>query len=167
MKRTKLITGVVMLLLAANLCLAAGCSVSRKPMPDPATPGTPTTPSPAAKPLPTDPREQSRLASRLASEASRVPGVNKATVFLTGHTAYVGLNLKAGVERVETNTIKRQVADRLKKMETRLTKVMVTTDTDTFTRIKRVQEGIAEGRPVSAFAKEISEINRRMTPTTR
>ncbi|MEW6171934.1 MAG: YhcN/YlaJ family sporulation lipoprotein [Bacillota bacterium] len=167
MKRTKLISGVVMLLLAANLCLAAGCSVQRKPMPSPTTPSTPTTPAPARKPLPTDPKEQSRLASRLASEASRVSGVNKATVFLTGSTAYVGLNLKAGVEHGQTDRIKRQVADRLKKMEPRLTRVMVTTDTDTFTRIKRVQDGIAKGRPVSAFSKEISEINRRMTPTTR
>lgn len=167
MKRTKVLFGVMILLLAASLCWAGGCSPQRKPAPPSAAPTKPVTPSPARKPMPTDPKEQSRLASRLAAEAARVPGVNRATVVLSGTTAYVGLNLKSGVERGRTDTIKRDVADRLKRSETRLTRVMVTTDSDIYTRLKRIEDGVAKGRPVSAFAKELSEINRRMTPVTR
>jgi YhcN/YlaJ family sporulation lipoprotein len=107
------------------------------------------------------------VAGRLAGEAARVPGVNKATVVIVGSTAYVGINLNADVERGETTRIQQRVAVRVRKTEPRLRRVMVTTDADTFTRIKRVQDGIARGKPVSAFTREIQEINRRMTPTTR
>ncbi|RPF42995.1 YhcN/YlaJ family sporulation lipoprotein [Thermodesulfitimonas autotrophica] len=156
---------VTLLVLTALFC--GGCSPARKPTPSPATPTRPVTPAPARKPLPTDPREMSRLASRLASEAARVPGVNKATVVLAGSTAYVGLDLKAGLEKGAVDRVKRDVAARLKRAEPRLTRVMVTTDPDTYTRIRRVQEGIAKGKPLSAFTSELREINRRMTPETR
>lgn len=156
---------VTLLILAALFC--SGCSPARKPTPSPATPTRPITPAPARKPLPTDPRELGRVASRLAGEAAKVPGVNKATVVIVGSTAYVGINLNADVERRETTRIRQRVADRLRKTEPRLRRVMVTADADTFARIKRVQEGIAKGKPVSAFTREIQEINRRMSPMTR
>uniref|UniRef100_A0A7C2I3S3 YhcN/YlaJ family sporulation lipoprotein n=1 Tax=Ammonifex degensii TaxID=42838 RepID=A0A7C2I3S3_9THEO len=168
MRRTKVFLSIIALLVLASLSWAGGCRApARKPAPPPASPTQPVTPAPARKPLPTDPRELSRLATRLAGEAAKVPGVRKATVVLVGSTAYVGLNLKAGLERGETTRVQQQVADRVKKAEPRIRRVMVTTDADTFTRIKRVQDGIAKGRPVSAFTREIQELNRRMTPATR
>lgn len=167
MLRKRICFGVVAMLFAAGLCWG-GCSTpERKPTSPPAAPTKPVTPAPARKPLPTDPREMSRLAERLAGEAVRVPGVNRATVVLAGSTAYVGINLRAGLERSETEKAKRDVAERVKKAEPRLARVMVTTDSDTFARIKRVQDGIAKGRPLSAFTDQIREINRRMTPATR
>lgn len=162
----RLYLAIVTLLVLATF-ISAGCRPARKPTPPPATPTRPVTPAPARKPLPTDPRELSRLASRLASEAARVPGVNKATVVLAGSTAYVGLDLKAGLARGAVDRTKRDVATRLKRAEPRLTRVMVTTDPDTYTRIRRVQEGIAKGKPLSAFTSELREINRRVTPETR
>ncbi|MGQ9511599.1 divergent polysaccharide deacetylase family protein [Thermodesulfitimonas sp.] len=86
---------------------------------------------------------------------------------LAGSTAYVGLDLKAGLEKGAVARVKRDVAARLKRAEPRLTRVMVTTDPDTYTRIRRVQEGIAKGKPLSAFTSELREINWRMTPETR
>ncbi|MDI6632265.1 MAG: YhcN/YlaJ family sporulation lipoprotein [Bacillota bacterium] len=164
--RRKILFSIVALMFAVGLFWAGGCTApQRKPTP-PASPTQPA-PEPARKPLPTDPRELSRVAGRLAGEAARVPGVNKATVVIVGSTAYVGINLNADVERGETTRIRQRVADRVRKTEPRLRRVMVTADADTFTRIKRVQDGIARGKPVSAFTREIQEINRRMTPTTR
>jgi YhcN/YlaJ family sporulation lipoprotein len=117
--------------------------------------------------MPTDPRETGRLADRLATEAKRVEGVERATVVLAGNTCYVGLDIRDGVERKETNRIMEEVAERLKKTEPRLTRVMVSTDADVFTRLKRIADGLKQGRPISAFTRELGEINRRMTPVKR
>ncbi|MEW6572696.1 MAG: YhcN/YlaJ family sporulation lipoprotein [Bacillota bacterium] len=167
MLRKRIALSVIAMLFVTGLCWGGCTTPERKPTPTPAAPTEPVTPAPARKPLPTDPREMSRLAERLAGEAVRVPGVNRATVVLAGSTAYVGVNLQAGMERAETERAKRDVAARVKRAEPRLARVMVTTDSDTFTRIKRVQDGIAKGRPVSAFTDQIREINRRMTPTEK
>jgi len=161
LKRVLFLVTLVFFVLGA----LGGCA-ARKPAPTPSPPSAPE-PSAARKPLPTDPREASRLAERLAREAAAVPGVNKATVVLSGSTAYVGLNLKAGTEAARTNAIKRDVAGRVKKAEPRLTRVLVTTDADTVTRLNRVASGVAKGKPVSAFADEMREIDRRMTPVSR
>jgi YhcN/YlaJ family sporulation lipoprotein len=93
--------------------------------------------------------------------------VNKATVVLSGRTAYVGLDIKAGTEKARTDAIKRDVANRVKRAEPRLARVLVTTDTDTVTRLNRVASGMARGKPISAFTDEMREINRRMTPVSR
>ncbi|MEW6447921.1 MAG: YhcN/YlaJ family sporulation lipoprotein [Bacillota bacterium] len=167
MLRKRLCLGIIAMLFVASLSTGGCTTPQRKPAPPPAAPTRPVTPAPARKPMPTDPREMSRLAEHLAGVAVRVPGVNRATVAIAGRTAYVGINLKAGLERAETERAKRNVAERVKKAEPRLTRVLVTTDSDTFTRIKRVQDGIAKGRPLSAFTDQIREINRRMTPATR
>ncbi|MDN5347257.1 MAG: hypothetical protein PWP65_821 [Clostridia bacterium] len=154
------------------LLLAAGCTLARKPAP-PAPPPSrtapapaPSPPAPAQKPLPTSPTEAHRLAAKLADEAQKTPGVKAATVVLSGNTAFVGLDLKSEVEASRTSAIKKEVVDRLKRAEPRLTTVSVTSDPDTVARIKKVAEGIRGGRPVTDFTRELAEIARRITPST-
>jgi YhcN/YlaJ family sporulation lipoprotein len=166
MKRSRILFGVVLLFLVAGLCFAGGCRIEREPARSPA-PTSPVTPAPERKPMPTDPRETSRLADSLASEAREVEGVQRATIVLAGNTCYVGLDLKDGVERQQTNRVMEQVAERLKKTEPRLERVMVSTDPDVFTRLQRIASGIEEGRPISAFTKELGEMNERMTPVKK
>lgn len=161
LKRFLFLVTLVFFVLAAF----GGCA-ARRPAPEQSPPAAPGPPA-ARKPLPSDPREASRVATRLAREAANVPGVNKATVVLSGGTAYVGLNIKAGTEAARTNTIKRDVAARVKRAEPRLNRVLVTTDADTVARLNRVASGVAKGKPISAFADEMREINRRMTPISR
>lgn len=168
----------VLMAVMLSATLAAGCKQPAKkpvppPKPAPKTAPSPrttrVTPAPAKKPvagMPTSSAELHKLATKLAREASKVDGVKKATVVLSNTTAYVGLDLKANVEGSKTNTIKKQVADRIKKAEPRLTKVYVSTDVDTVARIKRVADGISKGKPISSFSREISEIGRRIVPKT-
>ncbi|NHM27347.1 YhcN/YlaJ family sporulation lipoprotein [Desulfofundulus sp. TPOSR] len=159
-------------IISLALMLVSGCAVSRKPAPpSPAAPGpAPAAPGPAApapRPLPTTPAEAHRLATKLAAEAEKVPGVKSATVVLTGNTAIVGLDIKSGVERGRTAAIKDEVARRVRAADNRVVTVQVTTDPDTVTRIRRVAQGISRGEPVASFNREIQEILRRITPTTR
>lgn len=155
--RFLLLTVVLLTLVAAF----AGCSAARKPAPPGQVPGTP-----GNQATPADPRVASRDAARLADTADNVPGVRKAWVVLTGTTAYVGLDLEPNQEP-RSKTIQRDVASRVKRADNRIRRVMVTTDPDLVTRIARVSKGIAGGRPISAFTREMSELNKRMTPTNR
>lgn len=156
--------------LTLAVMLVAGCAVARKPAPpSPAAPA-PTAPGPAAtapRPLPTTAAEAHRLATKLAAEAQKVSGVKSATVVLSGNTAIVGLDIKAGVERGRTAAIKNEVARRVRAADNRIATVQVTTDADTITRIRRVAQGISRGTPVASFNREIQEILRRITPTAR
>jgi len=152
------VMGVVFLFLTVT-----GCAALQRPGPE----GKPDAPPGVRQVLPTDPREASQLADRLAKTASETPGVNRATVVLAGTTAYVGVDLKAEMEKEQTNAVKKEVANRVKESEPRIERVMVTTDIDSFKRLDKIAEGIRNGQPVSAFTDELAEINRRFTPITR
>ncbi len=159
----------ILVVLVALLIMASGCSVARKPAP----PGTtvphtrsapaPTTPAPT-KSLPTTPAEVSRLTARLASEAQKVSGVKKATVVLSGNTVIVGLEIKPNIEEKQTTAIKRDVVRRIKETDKRIRTVEVTTNPNIITRVKKVAKGIGQGRPISAFGREVEEILRRIVP---
>jgi YhcN/YlaJ family sporulation lipoprotein len=138
-----------------------GCAALRRPAEQEQVPQAPPG---ARQALPNDPRESAQLADRLAKEAASTPGVKRASVVLTGTTAYVGVNLDDKMEREQTERTQRAVGNRVKKAEPRIERVLVTTDTDMVTRLAEVAEGIRRGEPVSAFTRELGEINRRSTP---
>ncbi|MGR6837498.1 YhcN/YlaJ family sporulation lipoprotein [Syntrophomonas erecta] len=121
--------------------------------------------SPAKKPntTPSKPRTTSD-SSRVASAIDTIAGVNKSTVVLAGNTAYVGLDLKANVEKSKTKTIEKEASKKVQKVLPRIKTVFVSSDVDTVTRLKKVSSGIAAGKPVSSFTDELSEIGRRITP---
>mgnify|MGYP001267755892 FL=1 len=159
---------VLFFTLIIGLAMISGCNALRKPAPE-NTPGT-QTPAPAApsqEPMPTSPEESNKIVSNLADVADKVPGVNKSTVVLAGTTAYVGIDQKADLEKGETERIKRDVSNKVKGAEPRLTAVYVSSDPDTVSRLRRVAEGIAAGQPVSAFDNELAEIVKRISPTAR
>lgn len=162
-RRRFLVVLAVVMGMALTVLAVTGCSVLRRPAAPEQIPGAP---SGARQALPNDPREAADLADRLAEKAAEVPGVNRATVVLTGTTAYVGVNLESEMEDERTEATKREVAKRVKKEEPRIERVMVTTDTDTVTRLDKIAEAVRRGEPVSGFTGELAEINRRSTPIT-
>lgn len=166
---TKLAAAALVVSLAASL---GSCAPARRPSPPPKTaPPAPettpkqTVPGPAQKPLPTTPAEMDRLVSALATEATKVPGVKQATVVISGTTALVGLTLSPNVTGTQATNVKRDVANRIRRAEPRLTGVNVTSSPDLVSRIQKVAEGIKAGTPLSSFAKELDEIGRRIAPT--
>lgn len=162
----KLLIGIT---LALFLCagFATGCSPARKPAPSPTrtTPSTPSTPSAPAKKI-TRTTTDKQKAERAAKEATKVPGVRKATVVISGRTAFIGLDLSAK-EGTATTKVKSDVAKRVKAAEPSLTTVNVTSDPDLVTRLRKVAEGIKSGKPVSSFSSELTEIGRKIKPQMR
>ncbi|MFX4261353.1 YhcN/YlaJ family sporulation lipoprotein [Pelotomaculum propionicicum] len=146
-------------IIIVGIMLSAGCGAFRKPAPQ----QKPNIQVPQ-EPMPTGQEEVNAITSRLSGAADSVPGVNSAAVVVAGTTAYVGIDEKAGLEKGETDRVKRDVAGEVKKAEPRLTAVYVSSDPDTITRLRRIADGIAAGQPVSSFAGELTEIARRLSP---
>lgn len=145
--------------------MVLGCSPAKKPAPAPnqITQNRPQTDVETNR-MPTKSKDITNLADKLAKEAAKVNGVKKATVVLTGTNAYVGIDLNPNLSTTRVTAVKKEVADKVKKADKRLTDVYVTSDVGIVTRIKDVANGIRAGKPVSTFVKQIDEIGRRIVP---
>lgn len=156
----RFLTSILIMITIFVLALG-GCAVSRRPAPKPAPPTRIVRRTPAKKPAPSPAHA---LASKLSNAAEKVEGVKSATVVVSGSTAFVGLEIKPEVEAKKTNEIKSKVADAVKRADTRIKAVNVTTDPNLVTRLKKIAEGIRAGKPISSFTRELTEITRRMVP---
>lgn len=148
MTRNRTLVFFLCLLMAA--VLATGCTAARKPE-------TNANRNPVA--------QENKQAGNLADEATKVEGVKSAYVVVSGNMAVVGLNINRGVETTETNRIKREVGERLRNADGQISDVRISTDADTVTRIRRISEGVNQGRPLTDFTKQLNEIVRRTAPT--
>ena len=158
------------LLLPATLLLGTalvfgGCTAAKKPMPpEQQTPAAPNnTVAPNNNANQNYPRE---VADKVVQEANKVEGVKGSTAVISGRNIYLGLDLNANLEKDRLAQVEKNVQDRVKNIEPNYT-VSVTSDIDTVTRIKRVGQGIAQGKPISSFTKELENINSRLTPKTK
>lgn len=133
----------------------------RKPLPAAPTEQAPT------RPLPTAPNEANALARSLAAKGEAVPGVDSCTVVITGSTAMVGIDTDESLETGKTENVKEDVARTIKRADNRIKNVLVSTDPDTVTRIRKIAQGIGEGKPITTFNKEVETLLRGLTPTTR
>lgn len=104
-------------------------------------------------------------AERLADIASDVEGVRDATVVITGDTAYVGIDIDSNTEDEQTNRVKDEVGERVKEEEDSIERVLVSADADTIERLEEIGEDIGDGRPISGFLDELTEMFRRPTPS--
>ncbi|MGI6713350.1 MAG: YhcN/YlaJ family sporulation lipoprotein [Bacillota bacterium] len=152
-------------LLISMLCVFSlvigGCAPAKKP-PNPVSPPAENnlkTPAPSPTPTVTESR-----ATRIAQACDKVSGVKESTVVISGNTAYVGLDIAANVEKEKTNSIEKECIKKAKSADTATKTVLVTSDADTVTRLKKIYQGIKEGKPISSFSRELTEISRRITP---
>lgn len=156
-----------------------GCKATKKPSPTrytpttprttpapspgmttPAPSRTPTTPTPAKRPVP-----QSTRAAKIATNVAKLPEVNKATVVISGNTAIVGIDMKASVQGTHETQVKKKVEKTVRDTDKSIKNVSVTSDPDLYKRIENIAKGIAAGRPLSEFTKQITEILKRITPS--
>ena len=137
---------------------ATACNPARRPGPvQPA----PTPPAPVA------PTQDTARAQALAKKISAMKNINAATVVLSGNKAWVGIDLAAKAEKKMTNAMKNEVTTLVKKEDKKIATVYVTADADTVTRLRNIARDIADGKPLSGFAKELNEIGRRITPSAK
>ncbi|MDD3365452.1 MAG: YhcN/YlaJ family sporulation lipoprotein [Syntrophomonas sp.] len=162
-------TLIMFMTLLIGICLVVGgCnSAAKKPIqpipsapmpasPEPNNPVNPNTPS-SAQP------STMEVANRAVIEADKVMQVNKAAAIVQDNIIYIGLDLKANLGKQKIAATEKNVVDRVKKIETGYT-VRVTSDMATVAAIKTIAEGIAEGKPMTSFKKEMDMIMMKMVP---
>ncbi|SFG95603.1 sporulation lipoprotein, YhcN/YlaJ family [Desulfotomaculum arcticum] len=165
MKKKNFITLLMALIMLFTVLAFSGCTTAaRKPAPPPDT----TSPNQTApNNTMTTNNTDTAKAKRIASETDKVDGVTKSTVVVAGSKAYVGIDINANIEKNQTKAVENEVSNRIKNVEPTINTVYVSSDVDTVTRLKKVAQGISQGKPVSSFARELSEIGRRLTPTVK
>lgn len=144
-------------------------------VPAPAVPGptrpnamrTAPTPGNALRTAPTPGNERvaKDAADEVAKKVSRIPGVKNAHVVVVGNVAMVGANLEANVEKGKTEQIRERAA-KVAKADPRIVRTVVETDPDTVKRISNMAKGVRDGRPISEFFDQITEMFNRAKPTT-
>lgn len=158
-KRKVILTVLSVVFLLSVIMGTMACAPVRRP--------GPVQPSPTPQPAPTVPVQESARAEALARKISDMNNVNSATVVFSGKSAWVGVDLAAKSENKMTNRMKNEITSTVKKEERNIDKVYVTADADTVTRLRNIARDIADGKPVSGFIKELNEIGRRITPSTK
>jgi len=148
--------------------LLAGCQTSQKPttpQPNPPTTQKPYMTSPDNSMTSTT-AETRQIAMKAEKEAEKADGVRDATALVAGKSMYIGLDLEADLGQDKADMTENSVLNNVKNMDPSY-KIMVSSDIDTVTRIKRVAQGIAAGRPLTSFSNEIKDIGTRMTPKSK
>ncbi|SHH70600.1 sporulation lipoprotein, YhcN/YlaJ family [Caloranaerobacter azorensis DSM 13643] len=107
----------------------------------------------------------SARAEKIADSIVDLPGVNDATVVITGNTALVGVDIEKELEGKVVTDLKKQIVTRVKQTDKDIKNVTVTADPDLFERIDDIAQEINRGRGMSEFADEVKEIIRRITPS--
>lgn len=171
LKQVKKLLLVLMVCTLGLGIFLAGCQTSKKPtMPTPANQkpnvSTPAPNSNLNNDLNNDLNADKQVSKKAVDEAKKISGVRDATAVTTGKTIYIGLDLNANLESAKSAMVENDVLSQIKKMHPGYT-VLVSSDIDTVTRIKKVGQGIADGKPISSFADEIKDIGTRMTPRAK
>ncbi len=103
-------------------------------------------------------------ADKIVDAVVKLDEIQSATVVISEKTAVVGVNLKDSKTAEVDRELEKKVEDTVKKADSRIDRVAVTTDPDLFTRIENIAKETGRGRPLSGFGREIEEIIRRITP---
>lgn len=129
---------------------------------------TRTLPTPIApRPLRTAPTTPvaKQAADEIANKVGRITGVKKANVVVLGNVAMIGCSLDPKVEKKQTEQIKARAA-KVAKADPRIVRTVVETNPDMVKRISNIATGVRQGRPISEFFDQITEIFKRTKPTT-
>lgn len=107
----------------------------------------------------------STRAEKIADSIVDLPGVDDATVVITGNTALVGVDIEDELEGKVVTDLKKQIVTRVKQIDKNIENVTVTADPDLFERIDDIAQEINRGRGMNEFTDEVKEIIRRITPS--
>ncbi|SNX52800.1 YhcN/YlaJ family sporulation lipoprotein [Thermoanaerobacterium sp. RBIITD] len=176
MKKARNFFLMLLALIMALTISLTGCKPAKRPSPTrytppaprmttPAPQRTPTTPAPTTPVPARRPAPESARAARIATNVAKIPEVNKATVVISGNTAIVGIDMKSKVQGAHETEVKKKVEKIVRDTDKGIKHVSTTSDPDLYTRLNNIAKGIAAGRPLSEFTKQIAEILKRITPS--
>lgn len=104
-----------------------------------------------------------KTANRLATIATRVPGVSRAIAIVVGPYTIVGIDVNKKLDRARVGTIKYAVAQALKK-DPQGKRALVTADVDLVQRLREINKDLMNGKPIAGIMDELAEIAGRIAP---
>ena len=94
-----------------------------------------------------------------------IEAVKDARVIISDKMAYVSVSITETANADMSKTLKEEVAQITRRVDTEIEDVYVMEDADTFTRMKEMVNDIGEGKPVSGFIDELETMFARVIPS--
>lgn len=177
LKKYKFIYIIVLMLIFS--LITAGCQTAGRQTPPgttprntryvppgtpPATPApVPTTPGPGnPSNVPAVPSSLNTRASNIANAVSKINGVDKTTVVISGNNALVGIRQNENGSTGDVDNLKNNIVSTVKRTDKGIKNVYVTSDMSLYNRIDRIARDITEGKTLTNYTDEIDDIIRKI-----
>jgi spore cortex protein len=106
------------------------------------------------------------IANQAADKVIRIPGIRTANVLVTQRNAYVAAVL-TDTNAPLTREIESKIAEQVRSTDPTIQNVYVSTNPDFVNRVNTYVKDIQQGRPVSGFFEQFTELVRRIFPKAR
>jgi YhcN/YlaJ family sporulation lipoprotein len=106
------------------------------------------------------------IAKNVADRIVRLNGVKQANVLVTKRNAYVAAVVNTH-NNVITRTLEDQIANEVRATDPNILNVYVSTNPEFVDRVNRYVEDVRQGRPVTGFFDELSNMIQRIFPAAR
>jgi YhcN/YlaJ family sporulation lipoprotein len=110
--------------------------------------------------------ERIEIADRAATNIVKVKGVRAANVLVTRHNAYVAAALVDNRQKM-SGDVEKKIANQVRKADPRIQHVYVSTNPQFVERVSGYVRDVRQGRPVTGFAQEFSEMVARIFPNAK
>jgi YhcN/YlaJ family sporulation lipoprotein len=107
-----------------------------------------------------------QIANQAAKKIVHLPGVKQANVLVMRRNAFVAALVDAKHDPI-TKKMKDRIAQQVRKTDPNIHNVYVSTNPEFVNRINRYVTDVQQGRPVSGFFAEFSNMIRNVFPTAR
>ncbi len=166
MKNIRSKLGAFVILILA-LAILGGCTPQKKlippPGPDPVPPDR--VPRMFVKPTPGEvPRQSADVAGDVSKEAQAVTGVRKAYTVVLGNAALIGVETEGLInDMIGLRVRVAQMTER----DPRIARSHVTSDAEDVARIRDVAAAVQNGKPVTDYLQDVTQIIQKISPNTR
>jgi YhcN/YlaJ family sporulation lipoprotein len=106
------------------------------------------------------------IAKAAADRIVRINGVKQANVLVTNRNAYVAAVVNTP-KNVMTRALEDQIAKEVRATDPNILNVYVSTNPEFVDRVNRYVEDVRQGRPVTGFFDELSNMIQRIFPDAR
>lgn len=108
-----------------------------------------------------------QVADNIANRVSGLKEVKSANVLITDHTAYVAAVLNNDEGKNISTKVENKIADTVRSVDKSIDNVYVSTNPEFVNRVKRYANDVQNGRPVTGFGNQFTELVKRIFPNAR
>ena len=108
-----------------------------------------------------------RLADKAVDKVINLSEVDDAVIIVNDNNAYVAAKLNRSSRNELTSDIKDKIAHAVKSVDENIDNVYISVNPDFYDRMNTYSRDIRNGRPVSGFMDEFSDIIRRVFPNAK